>query len=199
MGIYGSPDIEKCKNVSSVPMTFCSKCGMQYSKKLKKCPQCGQKHARSFYNQWWFWVLVVVAIFAFYPKQNSTGVQQNNIQPTISKEEYIEKCVEIHYDDVARNPNNYMGEYAIFTGEVAQVQENGNSIVLRMNVTKNEYGAWEDTLWIEYKRKSENESRILEKDVVTVYGIMNGIKSYTGVLGNQISIPYLKAEYVEID
>ena len=54
-------------------------------------------------------------------------------------------------------------------------------------------------LYIDYKRKSDMESRVLENDIITVYGIMNGIKTYTSVFGNQISIPYLLAEYVEFN
>ena len=71
-------------------------------------------------------------------------------------------------------------------------------MILRVNVTEGEYAIWDDTLYIEYKRKSENESRILEDDIIIVYGKMNGIKNYQAVMGNQISIPYLLAEYIDI-
>lgn len=115
-----------------------------------------------------------------------------------TEEEYKAECVYVSYEDIARNPDNYKGTFAVFSGQVAQVQESGNNVVIRLNVTRGAYGIWEDTVYIEYT-KAQNESRILEEDIITVYGQLNGIKTYTAVLGNSISIPHLKAKYVEIN
>ena len=115
-----------------------------------------------------------------------------------TEEEYKAECIYVSYEDIARNPDNYKGTFAVFSGQVAQVQESGNNVVIRLNVTRGYYGIWEDTVYIEYT-KAQNESRILEEDIITVYGQLNGIKTYTAVLGNSISIPYLKAKYIEIN
>ncbi len=202
MGLYGSPDLSRVdQNTSGIEknLIYCEKCGFRFSKKIKKCPQCNKKHSQRFYNKWWFWLFVVLVIFAFYPAQNN--IEDINIQSEqtiISEDEYKANCGNVNYTDVARNPNNYIGENVAFKGKVIQIQENGNNVMLRVNVTEGEYGIWDDTLYIEYKRKSKNESRILEDDIITVYGKMNGIKSYQAVMGNQISIPYLLAEYIDI-
>ncbi len=206
MGAYGSPELNRHTSPSyEQNMIFCSNCGARYSKKIGKCPQCGKKHAQPFYNKWWFWVLIVLVLFAFYPNPNNgnriektpTYVPKNE-QSTISKEDYKANCQTISYSDAARNPNNYIGKYVIFTGKIVQVQENGTNSMLRMNVTQDKYGIWKDTLYIDYQKKSSDESRILENDIITAYGKMNGIKSYESVLGNQVSIPHLIAEYIEI-
>lgn len=202
MGAYGSPDLSKVEqNTNNIEknLIYCEKCGFRFSKKIKKCPQCRTKHSQRFYNKWWFWLFVVIVIFAFYPAQNNIeDVNIQSEQTAISEDEYKSNCGTVNYTDVARNPNNYIGESVVFKGKVVQIQENGNNVILRVNVTEGEYGIWDDTLYIEYKRKSENESRILEDDIITVYGKMNGIKNYQAVMGNQISIPYLLAEYIDI-
>lgn len=202
MGAYGSPDLSKVEqNTNNIEknLIYCEKCGFRFSKKIKKCPQCRTKHSKRFYNKWWFWLFVVIVIFAFYPAQNNIeDVNIQSEQTAISEDEYKSNCGTVNYTDVARNPNNYIGESVVFKGKVVQIQENGNNVILRVNVTEGEYGIWDDTLYIEYKRKSENESRVLEDDIITVYGKMNGIKNYQAVMGNQISIPYLLAEYIDI-
>ena len=202
MGLYGSPDLSKVEqNTSNIEknLIYCEKCGFRFSKKIKKCPQCSSKHSQRFFNKWWFWLFVVIVIFAFYPAQNNVDdVNIQSEQTVISEDEYKSNCRTVNYTDVARNPNNYIGESVVFKGKVVQIQENGNNVMLRVNVTEGEYGIWDDTLYIEYKRKSENESRILEDDIITVYGKMNGIKNYQAVMGNQISIPYLLAEYIDV-
>lgn len=203
MGAYGSPEFlhENDMNLEyDKNLIYCQKCGLKYSKKKRKCPQCGTKHAQPFYNRWWFWVLIVLVIFAFYPQQNhrnDANVQKNIENTDLSEENYKSLCVSLPYDDLARNPNNYVGQYAVFSGKVIQVQESGKNTVLRLDVTKTEQGIWQDTVYVDYKKKSDNESRILENDIITVYGKMNGIKDYITVLGNQISIPHILVEYIE--
>lgn len=197
MGVYGSSELKNNGDTYyEKNMIYCSKCGFRYSKNFRKCPQCEKKHSTPFYNKWWFWVLVVLVIFAFYPQQHREN--NDNAQAIVSTEEYKASCVSVAYDDLARNPNMYLEQSVFFTGQVVQVQENDNNVALRINVTQNEYGVWVNTIYVDYRRKSPDESRILEQDIVTVYGKMNGIKSYKSVLGNQVSIPYLIAEYIEL-
>lgn len=120
------------------------------------------------------------------------------------KEEFINSCESYRYDDIARNPNNYNGTKAVFKGKVIQVLEDGKSITLRVNVTatRNQFATdgylWSDTLYVTYYRSDENESRILEDDVITMYGTLTGLKTYTTILGSSVSIPSFSAEYIEL-
>lgn len=92
-----------------------------------------------------------------------------------------------------------MGKKAVFNGKVIQVQESGKRVTLRVDVTEGEYGIWSDTVYVDYRRKDDNESRVLEEDMITIYGEIEGIKHYTAIFGNQVSIPHLEAEYIEIN
>ena len=205
MGVYGSPDLSN-NIVKNNDMIHCISCGFMYSKKVKKCPQCGKKHSQPFYNKWWFWIIVLIMVCNIFSSTN--GGENDNIskannktaeQVVVSEEEYKASCNIVPYVNIARNPNDYVGQKAVFNGKVIQVQENGNKVVLRVSVTKGEYGMWDDTIYVDYQRKEDNESRILEEDIVTIYGEIKGIKEYTAVFGNQISIPHLVAEYIEIN
>lgn len=143
-------------------------------------------------------VLFIVAQNPRYSDtQKEAGAGLNVKESLHTKEEYIPMCQAYPYDEVARNPTQYTGKSAVFTGKVIQVQESGSSVVLRVNVTKNQYGIYDDTVYIEYRRKSETEPRVLEDDVISVYGELCGIKTYETVLGSAVSIPYMKAEYIE--
>lgn len=124
-----------------------------------------------------------------------------------TKDDYINACQQYAYKDISRNPNDYKGKLATFTGQVIQVQESTflgqKSVTLRVNVTAEENQfvdggyIYEDTVYVTYY-PDENESRILEDDIVTLYGELDGLETYTSILGESISIPSMKAKYVEI-
>lgn len=185
-------------------MIYCYKCGTKYSKRLKKCPSCKTKKPNRFYNKWWFWLFVVFLIIMISSNSKNSETSQSGTngarqEQQETEEEYKAKCGSVAYKDIARDPNNYVGQYAVFKGKVIQMQESGSRVMLRVDVTQNKSGFWEDTVYVDYKRKDENESRILEDDIITMYGEIKGIKKYTAVLGNAISIPHLEAKYIELN
>lgn len=115
------------------------------------------------------------------------------------KAEYIKQCKTYSYSDIARNPNKYDGKYAKFTGEIIQVQQEELlgiiMYVLRVDVTWNG-SYYEDTIYVTYFA-DENDPRLLEDDIVTMYGKLTGEKTYETVLGSSITIPSFSAEYIE--
>lgn len=116
-----------------------------------------------------------------------------------AKKEYIASCKAYKYKDIARNPDKYNGKRAKFKGEVVQVIEGYLSTTLRVDVTKGKYGIYTDTMYVVYTPKSSTESRILEDDIITIYGELAGIESYETVMGAKVSIPRIDAEYITIN
>ena len=114
------------------------------------------------------------------------------------KETFKASCQNFSYEEISRNPDNYKGQHAVFRGQVVQVLEESytTTINLRVNVTEGSYGWWDDTIYVIYTLP-EGSPRILEKDIVTIYGALDGLYSYTAVLGNTITIPKIDAEYIE--
>lgn len=119
-------------------------------------------------------------------------------QYTLSAEEiaasYKSQCEWPSYEDVARNPDSWEGHKVGFRGEVIQVLESNGSYTLRVNVTQGNY-YWSDTIMVSYT--STSSSRILEDDVLTFYGTMEGMYSYESVMGATITVPLMNAVYVE--
>jgi len=116
-----------------------------------------------------------------------------------TREEYIASCNQYSYEDIARNPSAYEGERTVFTGCVMQiVKESENSVILLVNTSKDSFGIWKDAIYVEYQRKSNTEPRILKDDTIIFYGDLSGLKTYNAVLGNNISVPYLKAKYIDL-
>lgn len=129
------------------------------------------------------------------------GKELDKEEFTLSKEElkeqYIAKCVSYSYDEIARNPDNYKLEYAVFKGEVIQVMESGEDYTLRVNITQGKY-TWSDTILVSYSKQDSGEARILEDDIVMLYGQLYGTYTYETVMGASLTVPLMFAEYVDI-
>ncbi|MCI8361977.1 MAG: hypothetical protein HFJ41_02345 [Clostridia bacterium] len=126
--------------------------------------------------------------------------EQAERQKQEDEQNYKNACKTYTYKELARNPNNYTGKKVKFTGQVIQIQEDFlNSIMLRVNVTKDKYDFWDDTIYVEYTYSSSNESKILEDDIITLYGDFEGEKTYTTVLGSSVTIPSVSAKYITIN
>lgn len=134
----------------------------------------------------------------------STTERQTTEPPTTSspaekKEEYIASCESYTFKQIARNPSEYEGKRAKFTGEVIQVMESyGIMYTLRVNITENEYGYYEDTIYVTYFPKDDNEPKILEDDIVTMYGELDGETTYEAVFGQSVTLPSFDCEYIDI-
>lgn len=113
------------------------------------------------------------------------------------KADYKANCANYTYKEISRNPDNYKGKYAHFKGEIIQSIESGNSYTFRVDITKTSYG-WTDTIMVTYTKKEAGESRLLEDDVIDLYGMLGGTYTYETVMGNEMTIPILYAEYVEL-
>lgn len=113
------------------------------------------------------------------------------------EEAFKNECETYTYEEIARDPDDYMGEKAKLTGKVVQVMEQGNSYTLRVSITKTRWG-YDDTILVSYSAK-DGDSRILEDDIVTMYGLLGGTYTYETVMGNSMTVPLLYAEYITIE
>ncbi|KPN83588.1 hypothetical protein RZ76_05520 [Apilactobacillus kunkeei] len=91
----------------------------------------------------------------------------------------------ITYDQLARNPDQYKKKKVTFTGEVAQVIDQDGVSELRLAVD----GDYDNIILVDVSDKVLKGSRVLENDLVTVYGISDGITNYTSTTNQPISIP----------
>lgn len=107
------------------------------------------------------------------------------------------ECEDIPYKQIARKPYDYEGKYARFTGKVIQVVESGLDTILRVKLNE-EYQSTDDVLYVEYRRSDMRDSRILDDDKIALYGVLDGLETYSTVLNSQASIPRMIAYTIEL-
>ena len=136
-------------------------------------------------------------------KECSCGRTEVDIVDISTEElsEYLKaNCKAYTYEEIARTPDKYKGELAVFTGEVIQVQETWGTTILRVNITKegDEYFSYyTDTVYVDYE--FTDELKILENDIITMYGELQGEQSYKTVLGQYVTIPSVEVYYAELN
>jgi hypothetical protein len=117
---------------------------------------------------------------------------------TLTEDQYKAQCVGMSYEDLARNPDSVEGSYVAVTGQVIQVQQGSNNgLTLRVSITKDSYDIWTDPVLVAYTLPAGADN-ILEKDIVTVYGVSAGDYTYTTVLGASMTVPSIEAAYIDI-
>ncbi len=159
-------------------------------------------------------VIIIIIIFLVvvfnetsendYNVSTSTSTSSSVSKPKEDRSTYISKCTTIDYTSLARNPNQYKGNYYTFTGEVIQVLNDGNDVTLRVNVTPKRYTYsnetyYEDTILVSYTYSNSYESRILEDDIITIYGQSIGTYTYEAITGAPITVPAIIAGYIDIN
>lgn len=114
--------------------------------------------------------------------------------PMQTEEEFKNACVSITYDQIARTPDDFVGTPIMITGEVIQVLE-GSDNYMEFRLALDEY--YDDIVYGFYTRK-DKELRILENDIVQVWGISSGLITYTSTMGGDITIPSIDGYYISI-
>lgn len=98
----------------------------------------------------------------------------------------------ITYDQLARTPEDYIGEKVKFSGKVVQVLEGDGYVNIRFAVN-DDY----DTVLIGEYDSSIVSSRILEDDYITVYGTSLGLYTYEATMGQEITIPSMVIDRID--
>jgi len=122
---------------------------------------------------------------------------EQKVKEEQEKQAFISGCQTYTFEQMARNPDNFKGTNVKLTGEVVQVMEGTYSNSLRINITKKgTYSTYyTDTIYVTYTPKA-GEDKILEDDIITIYGTAQGDYSYTSTLGATITLPYVNAKYI---
>lgn len=104
------------------------------------------------------------------------------------------------FEELSRNPENYFSlsidkgfnEAKVkFSGKVLQVIEDTDRNQMRLAIDSD----YDKVILVSYEEDRNN--RVLEDDILTVYGNFNGIRTYTTVLGDERSIPFINANMIQ--
>jgi hypothetical protein len=107
-------------------------------------------------------------------------------------EQFKVSCIVVSYDELLRYPEKYDGERINIKGYVVQTTNYG---FLHINMTEDGYGFSDDRTVI---YPPEDSPRIIEDDIINVWGFGGGVETYTTVLGSEKTIPVINAEYITI-
>ena len=75
--------------------------------------------------------------------------------------------------------------------------QEGNNYTLRVDITKTRW-RYDDTILVSYEAQ-KGDSRILEDDIVTMYGYLGGMYTYETVMGSSLTVPLFYAKYISIE
>ena len=98
----------------------------------------------------------------------------------------------ITYDQLARTPDQFIGQKVKFYGKVIQVIEGDSSVQIRLAVN-DDY----DTVLLGEYATSTVASRVLEDDHIMIYGTSVGTISYQSTMGGKITIPGVYIEKID--
>lgn len=97
------------------------------------------------------------------------------------------------YEQLARNPDDWQGKPIKLTGQVVQVVDQKT---LRVAITEDKYGLWSDAVIV--IRKTE-QPRILEDDIVKIWGLGDGIQRYIAIFGQSVEAPRVAAVAIKVE
>ncbi len=98
----------------------------------------------------------------------------------------------ITYDQLARTPDDYTGKKIKFSGTVIQTMDGEDFVQIRFAVDS-DYAL---ILLGEYD-KGIVPSRVLEGDVITIYGTSIGLFTYESTFGASVTIPAVSIEKID--
>lgn len=99
----------------------------------------------------------------------------------------------ITFLDLSRNPDDYVGKKVKFSGKVAQVVEGHPTNKARMSTR----GRNDNMIFIEYKSDLIAQ-RLIEDDIITIYGVADGLYTYTTIIGGTVTLPRIIVDKMEI-
>ncbi len=99
----------------------------------------------------------------------------------------------ITFDELARNPDEYIGDKVKLSGKVIQVIE-GEASQTQLRIAVND--DYDRVVYAAYD-SSIVDSRILEDDQITIMGISSGLLTYQSTMGGDITIPAVKIDVIE--
>ena len=201
------------KTAAKINVVYCERCGAENSKGYSKCISCGKKRQKSHKALISVLSIMLMLETAFigcaFVMANMESVQQTYSQVAkgysvdmaavnaMIEQRYKQKCVEIEYSVLARNPDSFKNQLLTVTGEVVQEVDIDGGFFVRMDITQGEYGIWTDTIAATVAAHANGE-RILEGDIIKIYGECSGLYTYESVFGVSISLPKIDAPYYEL-
>ena len=206
--------------MSKSKMTTCKHCGAEIAASAKVCPQCGGKNKPPIYKRWWFIAIIVLIVLsaiggsgsssdssassskATSKASESTASSVASVVPEISEDDYKAECQSVDYKELCRYPEKYEGTKIVVKVKVSQIIDanfSGSEKAWRTYTDNSGYGFYADDEYYMLDKRGGDAVKILEDDIITVYGEFTGLEKITRALtGTTDELPRIEVKYADL-
>ena len=201
-------------------MTTCKHCGAEIAASAKVCPQCGGKNKPPIYKRWWFTAIIVLIVLsaiggsgsssdssassskATSKASASTDSSVASVAPEISEDDYKAECQTVDYKELCRYPEKYEGTKIVVKVKVSQIIDanfSGSEKAWRTYTDNSGYGFYADDEYYMLDKRGGDAVKILNDDIITVYGEFTGLEKITRALTSTTDeLPRIEVKYAEL-
>lgn len=201
-------------------MTTCKHCGAEIAASAKVCPQCGGKNKPPIYKRWWFIAIIVLIVLsaiggsgsgsdssassskATSKASSSTASSVASVAPEISEDDYKAECQTVDYKELCRYPEKYEGTKIVVKVKVSQIIDanfSGSEKAWRTYTDNSGYGFYADDEYYMLDKRGGDAVKILEDDIITVYGEFTGLEKITRALTSTTDeLPRIEVKYADL-
>lgn len=201
-------------------MTTCKHCGAEIAASAKVCPQCGGKNKPPIYKRWWFIVIIVLIVLsaiggsgsssdssasgskATSKASASTASSVASVVPEISEDDYKAECQTVDYKELCRYPEKYEGTKIVVKVKVSQIIDanfSGSEKAWRTYTDNSGYGFYADDEYYMLDKRGGDAVKILDDDIITVYGEFTGLEKITRALTSTTDeLPRVEVKYADL-
>ena len=162
-----------------------------------------EKKKKKWNETWWGILLILFVVLFIFSFLNSFFfffyTSTNQQEPKLTLSQIQEQAIEVSYNDLYRNNENYLNKIVKFEGEIVQTIKTRNGYDYRIDVTKTypSYGGvnYEDTIWAHYYN---GDKRFLEEDIVEFYAEVKGLSTYETIFGETKELPNVEILYINL-
>lgn len=201
-------------------MTTCKHCGAEIASSAKACPQCGGKNKPPIYKRWWFIAIIVLIVLsaiggsgsgsdssassskATSKASTSTASSVASVVPEISEDDYKAECQTVDYKELCRYPEKYEGTKIVVKVKVSQIIDanfSGSEKAWRTYTDNSGYGFYADDEYYMLDKRGDDAVKILDDDIITVYGEFTGLEKITRALTSTTDeLPRIEVKYADL-
>ena len=175
---------------------YCKNCNSQLPGNSTICPQCGANNKKPIYKRVWFIILCIIVVFAIIGAAAGDGdnPRADNSGNKPAEEEVIEytgyDIANMNADlesNAAAAKDKYMDKYVEITGELSNIDSDGNYISL--TDPDDEWDLVGIMCYIETDEQLDEVKELSTGDDVTVGGKVTNVGE---IIGYSIDIDYIK-------
>lgn len=199
-------------------MTTCKHCGAEIAASAKVCPHCGGKNKPPIYKRWWFIAIIVLIVLSAIGGSSSssdgsasssttkasasTASSVASVVPEISEDDYKAECQTVDYKELCRYPEKYEGTKIVVKVKVSQIIDanfSGSEKAWRTYTDNSGYGFYADDEYYMLDKRGGDAVKILEDDIITVYGEFTGLEKITRALTSTTDeLPRIDVKYEDL-